>query len=119
MARDRSPRGSPRSCAGRISNATNARHAKYWRLCTERSRIGHLTGASPSPAWAYTRPGVTVEVAVRTLVAHEDSDHEEWGASGSVRIDPGASGRGLSVTLTPAWGNAESGTGWLWGLADA
>ena len=52
----------------------------------------------------------------RSLVAHDASGYEEWGASGSIRIDPGESGRGLSFTLT--WGNAGSGTEHLWSLGD-
>ena len=39
-----------------------------------------------------TRPGVTLEAAVRALVAHKASYYEEWAALGAVRIDPGASG---------------------------
>ena len=64
----------------------------------------------------YAGPGFTVEGAVRTLVAHEESGYKEWGASGSIRIDPGASGRGLSFTLAPTWGAASSGIEQLWGL---
>ena len=67
----------------------------------------------------YTRPGVTVEGAVRGLVAHEEAGYEEWGASGAIRIDPGTSGRGLSFRLTPAWGHAGSAAERLWGLGDA
>ena len=63
--------------------------------------------------------GLTVEAKARTLVAHEDSDYREWGASGSVRIDPGASGRGLSLALAPAWGAASGGAERLWSLRDA
>ena len=64
----------------------------------------------------YTDPrvGLTIEGAVRALLAHEDSDYEEWGASGSLRIDPGATGHGLSLTLAPAWGAASSGVDGLW-----
>ena len=58
--------------------------------------------------------GLTIEGAVRGLLAHEDSDYEEWGASGTVRVDPGASGRGLSLTLSPTWGVASSGVDGLW-----
>ena len=36
-----------------------------------------------------------------------------------MRIDPGESGRGLSLTLAPTVGNAASGTGTLWSAADA
>ena len=43
--------------------------------------------------------GLTVEANARKLIAHEDSGYEEWGAGGSVRLDPDASGRGLSLTL--------------------
>ena len=68
---------------------------------------------------AYAGDGVTVSGSVRTLVAHEESGYEEWGASGTVRIDPGASGRGLSLTVAPVWGAAASGTERLWGHADA
>ena len=67
----------------------------------------------------YTHPGVTVEGAVRGLVAHEEAGYEEWGASGAIRIDPGTSGRGLSFRLTPSWGHAGSTAERLWGLGDA
>ena len=58
--------------------------------------------------------GLTVEGAVRGLLAHEDRDYEEWGASGSLRIDPGADGQGLSLTLAPTWGATTSGVDGLW-----
>ena len=58
--------------------------------------------------------GLTLEAAVRGLLAHEDSDYEEWGASGSLRIDPGADGQGLALTLAPTWGATSSGVDGLW-----
>ena len=58
--------------------------------------------------------GLTIEGAVRGLLAHEDSDYKEWGASGSLRIAPGAGGQGLSLTLAPTWGAASSGIDGLW-----
>ena len=54
-----------------------------------------------------------------TLVAHEESGYEEWGASGAIRINPSASGRGLSLTLSPSWAVAPSGSDRVWSLADA
>ena len=36
--------------------------------------------------------GLTVDGAVRGLVAHEDSAYNEWGASGTIRVAPGAGG---------------------------
>ena len=64
----------------------------------------------------YTDPslGLTIEAAVRGLLAHEDSDYKEWGASGTIRIDPGPTGQGFSLTLAPTWGAASSGIESLW-----
>ena len=70
-------------------------------------------------AWADLASGVSAELRGRWLAAHESSGYEEWGAAGSVRIDPGEAGRGLSLTLVPTVGNASSGTGALWSAADA
>ena len=63
--------------------------------------------------------GLTVEASARKLIAHEDSGYEEWGAGGSVRLDPGASGRGLSLSLAPVWGTPSSGVERLWSARDA
>ena len=63
--------------------------------------------------------GLTVEANARKLIAHEDSGYEEWGAGGSVRLDPGASGRGLSLTLAPVWGTPSSGVERLWSARNA
>ena len=63
--------------------------------------------------------GLTVEANARTLVAHEDSGYKEWGAGGSVRLGPDASGRGLSLRLAPAWGTPSSGVDRLWSARDA
>ena len=64
----------------------------------------------------YTDPtlGLTVAGAARTLLAHADSAYDEWGASGLVRLAPGAGGRGLALTLVPAWGATASGVEALW-----
>ena len=70
-------------------------------------------------AWTDPATGLAVEAKVRGLVAHEDADYGEWGAGGSVRIAPGADGRGLTLTLAPAWGAAEGGAERLWSHRDA
>ena len=79
------------------------------------------TGIELGAGVSYADPalGLTVEGKARGLVAHEDTDYREWGASGSVRIDPGAAGRGLSLTLTPAWGADSGGAERLWSARDA
>ena len=46
----------------------------------------------------------TVEGQVRSLVAHEDSDYEEWGMSGAIRVTPSSSGRGLTLAIAPRMG---------------
>ena len=70
-------------------------------------------------AWSDPGTGLGMEARVRTLIAHEDSGYEEWGASGAIRLDPGASGRGLSFHLAPSWGAASSGVDRLWSARDA
>ena len=79
---------------------------------------GSGTGLEVGAGLRYARSAVTVEGRVRALVLHEASGYEEWGASGSVRVDPSASGRGLSLTLAPAWGDAASAVERLWSLRD-
>ena len=58
--------------------------------------------------------GLTLDAAVRGLLAHEDRDYDEWGASGTLRIVPGPDGQGLSLALTPTWGAVASGVDGLW-----
>ena len=66
-------------------------------------------------AFADTASGLSIEAKARMLVAHADSDYEEWGASATARLDPGERGRGLSFSLLPVIGSAASATERLWG----
>ena len=77
------------------------------------------TGFEAGAGMRYAAEGIAIEGAVRKLVTHEDSGYREWGAGGSVRIDPGASGRGLSLILAPAFGAGPSDAERLWSLGDA
>ena len=77
------------------------------------------TGFELGAGLRYQGDGITIEGTVRTLVAHNDSAYEEWGASGAIRIDPGAGGRGLSLTVAPTWGNAASEADQLWTTGNA
>ena len=56
--------------------------------------------------------GLTIEGRGRILTGQ--SDYREWGLGGSFRYDPGAAGRGLSVSLAPSWGETASGVAGLW-----
>ena len=63
--------------------------------------------------------GLSLEAKARMLVAHADSDYEEWGASATARLDPGERGRGLSFSLVPTIGATSSASERLWGAQDA
>ena len=68
-------------------------------------------GLEAGGGFGYSLPslGLAVEGRVRGLITHEDDGYDEWGASGSVRIAPDPSGRGLNLNLSPSWGSASSG----------
>ncbi len=70
-------------------------------------------------SWADPGSGLSLEASVRALIAHEDSDYREWGASGAVRLAPGERGRGLSFSLAPTYGTPSSGVDRLWSARDA
>ncbi|WP_428098640.1 fibronectin type III domain-containing protein [Candidatus Rariloculus sp.] len=67
----------------------------------------------------YAAGNLSLEVKARALVAHEDTEYEEWGFSGSVAYTPGKDGRGLSMKLGSAWGSTQSGVQSLWSRQDA
>ena len=64
-------------------------------------------------SWSDPSRGLTVEATGRALLVH-NSDVEEWGASGSMRLAPDADGLGLSFRLLPSWGVPGSGVARLW-----
>ena len=66
-------------------------------------------GLEAGGAVLYAAGGLTLEGSLRKLVAHEESGHEEWGASAALHVDPGQSGRGLSLSVLPTWGEPSSG----------
>ena len=70
-------------------------------------------------AFSDSASGLSIEAKARMLVAHADSGYEEWGASATARLDPGARGRGLSFSLAPTVGATSSAAQRLWGAQDA
>ncbi len=72
------------------------------------------TGIEIGGSLRYRDPaaGLTIEGNGRVLAGQ--SDYREWGLGGSLRLDPGAEGRGLSFSLFPAWGETSSGVDRLW-----
>ena len=70
--------------------------------------------------YADNRLGLSVDASGRLLVAHEDENYREWGASLAIRLDPGTAGRGLSLDVAPSWGAAATGGAErLWSLNNA
>ena len=67
-------------------------------------------------AWSDPARGLTSDLRLYGLAAHESGGYEEWGASGSLRMAPDPTGRGLSLSMTPSWG-AQGQTGRLWDTA--
>ena len=58
--------------------------------------------------------GLLMELKGRSLLTHQSGELTEWGLAGALRVDPGASDRGLSFGLRSSWGNASSGVSRLW-----
>ena len=77
------------------------------------------TGIEVGAGLRYIAGPLTVEGQVRTLIAHETSGYEEWGMNGAIRVTPDDSGRGLTLSVAPAWGHTESATERLWSAHDA
>ena len=77
------------------------------------------TGVEVGAGLRYTIGTVTIEAQARTLVAHEASGYEEWGMSGAIRVTPSDSGRGLTLSIAPAWGQTGSAAERLWSAHDA
>ena len=69
--------------------------------------------------YADPKLGLTVEAKMRGLIVHEDAGYAEWGGGGSLRIDPGVAGWGLSFSLSPSWSAAAGGAERLLSLQNA
>ena len=76
------------------------------------------TGIEIGAGLRYTVGAVTIEAQARTLLAHEASGYEEWGASGAIRVTPSPTGRGLTLSIAPAWGQTGSAAERLWSAHD-
>ena len=67
----------------------------------------------------YASGGLSLEFRARGLLAHSESDYEEWGVSGSVLYTQDSDGRGLSMRLGSAWGAESGGAERLWAQAQS
>ena len=57
----------------------------------------------------YVIQGYTIDGSAHGIVAHGERGFGEWGVSGSIRMDSGTPGRGLSLTVAPGWGAVKGG----------
>ena len=73
------------------------------------------SGAEIGGRLGYRNPvtRATVEVRARTLLGHS-GDYEEWGVQGSLAVQPGSDGQGLSLSLITSYGETGSGIQELW-----
>ncbi|MDE2975746.1 MAG: cache domain-containing protein [Gemmatimonadota bacterium] len=60
--------------------------------------------------------GLTIRVHGRRLVVHEQDEYGEWGLGGSLALNPGGGGRGLSLGVRPSWGSTATGMARMWAL---
>ena len=81
-------------------------------------RPGRAWNSAPASATRTRRGASTWRFGVHGLAGHAEDGYGEWGVSGSLRLVPGAAGRGLSASLTPSYGADPGGSGRLWGLPD-
>ena len=79
------------------------------------------TGLELGAGLGYADPSRGLDMALRVhgLAAHAEDGYSEWSVSGSLRLEPGGSGRGLSLSLIPTWGNAANDAETLWSARDA
>ena len=68
--------------------------------------------------YAHTKLGLGIEARGRYLLAHQKSAFDEWGASLTLKLDPGEAKRGLWLALAPVWGAEASQVEQMWGSAD-
>ena len=68
--------------------------------------------------YAHTKLGLGIEVRGRYLLAHQKSAFDEWGASLTLKLDPGEAKRGLWLAVAPVWGAEASQVEQMWGSAD-
>ena len=72
-------------------------------------------GAEVGGSVRYHNPAkrVTADGRVRALLGH-GGGYEEWGIQGSVALHPGADGQGFSFSVSPGYGDSNSGIQELW-----
>ena len=68
-------------------------------------------------AYAHPEMGLDVSARGRGVLAHQAWGFKDWGFSLAASFDPGVPGRGLYLSVEPAWGNSASGVDEMWRTA--
>ena len=73
-------------------------------------------GLELSPGMYIARPdtGFGLELRGRALVLHSAENYEEYGLSATASMTPRSDGTGLSLSLSPRWGDDTGGADTLW-----
>ncbi|MCY4421111.1 MAG: hypothetical protein OXC42_07680 [Gammaproteobacteria bacterium] len=77
------------------------------------------TGLEAEAGMQFITDSLSLRAGVHGLLAHEESDYEEWGVSGSIQKTPDSSGRGLSLSAASTWGLTLDQDERLWSAQDA
>ena len=72
------------------------------------------TGLEIGGGLRYRDPAAGLTIEGNGRIPAGQGDYRQWGLGGSLRFDPGAGGRGLSFSFSPAWGETASGVERLW-----
>ena len=77
-------------------------------------------GLELSPGMYIARPdtGFGLELRGRALVLHSAENYEEYGLSATASVTPRSDGTGLSLSLSPRWGDDPGGADTLWRDSD-
>ncbi len=72
-------------------------------------------GAELGAGLAYMHPaGLDIQARGHVLLAHEESEFEQWGAGLTVNFDWGTRGEGLFFAFVPTWGAPSTGAEGMW-----
>ena len=90
----------------------------FWQMTTRRDSGDGLTGSGLELGGGlrFGEGRLKGSVEGRWLAAHSASSLEEYGVTAILQLKPGAGDQGLSVSLTPRWGNTSGKPEWAAGL---
>ena len=72
------------------------------------------TGIELGAGVRYRAGAFSIEGQARGLIVHEAAGYGDWGLSAAMRLNPSASGRGMTLSIAPQWGRTAIGTHQLW-----